>query len=96
MKYAVIGTIVAVLSVVVSMMLLGAERAYFLPGILGFIFLAVSMLLSGTLVSGDRMRANFATETTASRYTRHGVMTSALLLAVPNLIVAIIAYTLYP
>ncbi|WP_341299407.1 DUF5316 domain-containing protein [Lysinibacillus sp. FSL H8-0500] len=95
MRYVVIGTIVSMLGVVVSMLLWGVQQAYFLPGIVGFICLAVSMLLSGALVSGDRMRANFATETTAGRHERHRVMTRALLLAVPNLIIAIIAYTLY-
>ncbi|UZM97328.1 DUF5316 domain-containing protein [Lysinibacillus sp. MHQ-1] len=48
--------------------------------------------MSGSMGSGDRMRANFATETKEDRDERNHIMNNALWLALPNIIVAIFAY----
>lgn len=51
--------------------------------------------MSGSMGSGDRMRANFATETEEDRDERNHIMNNALWLALPNIIVAIFAYYMW-
>lgn len=51
--------------------------------------------MSGSMGSGDRMRANFATETKEDRDERNHIMNNALWLALPNIIVAIFAYYMW-
>lgn len=50
----------------------------------------VSAILSGALVSGDRIRANYATETAEDRANRHLWMIRFFLAGIPSAIVAII------
>ena len=73
---------------------MGKEEAHLLSGLLGGIFIVSAMLMSGAIASGDRMRANLATETKEDRNKRNHLMNNALLLAIPNIIVAIFAYYL--
>jgi len=94
MKYIGIGTILSILGVICSILIWGTEEAHLLSGLLGGIFIVSAMLLSGAIASGDRMRANFATETNEDRSERNLLMNNALLLAIPNIIVAIFAYYL--
>ncbi|MFM9534129.1 MULTISPECIES: DUF5316 family protein [Lysinibacillus] len=94
MKYIGIGTILSILGVIGSILIWGKEEAHLLSGLLGGIFLVSAMLMSGAMASGDRMRANFATETNEDRNERNLLMNNALLLAIPNIIVAIFAYYL--
>ncbi|MGY4795477.1 DUF5316 domain-containing protein [Lysinibacillus fusiformis] len=94
MKYIGIGTILSILGVICSILIWGKEEAHLLPGLLGGIFIVSAMLMSGAIASGDRMRANLATETKEDRNERNHLMNNALLLAIPNIIVAIFAYYL--
>lgn len=52
------------------------------------------MILSSSFVSGDRMRANVAMESDEDRENRYKVTTRSLLMALPNLIVALLFYIL--
>lgn len=61
---------------------------------IGLIFVASSALLNGTFASGDRMRANYSTESTESRNQRFQISLYALLMAIPNFVVAILFYLL--
>lgn len=92
MKYVGIGTVLSIVGVLCSIFFWGTEKAHLLPGLLGGIFIVVSILMSGALANGDRIRANFATETQENRNDRNRIMKNALLLALPNMIVAIFAY----
>lgn len=94
MKYIGIGTILSILGVICSILIWGMEEAHLLSGLLGGIFIVSAMLMSGAIASGDRMRANLATETKEDRNERNHLMNNALLLAIPNIIVAIFAYYL--
>ncbi|HBT71557.1 MAG TPA: hypothetical protein DEB37_04585 [Lysinibacillus sp.] len=94
MKYIGIGTILSILGVVCSIFIWGTEQAHLLSGILGGVFIFVSIVMSGAIASGDRIRANLATETKEARNERNRMMTNASLLALPNIIVAIFAYYL--
>lgn len=92
MKYVGIGTILSMLGVVFSILIWGIEKAHLLSGLVGGIFIIFALLISGSMGSRDRMRANFATETKEYRVERNHIMNNALLLALPNIIVAIFAY----
>ncbi len=94
MKYIGIGTILSILGVICSILIWGKEEAHLLSGLLGGIFIVSAMLMSGAIASGDRMRANLATETKEDRNERNHLMNNALLLAIPNIIVATFAYYL--
>jgi len=94
MKYIGIGTILSILGVICSILIWGKEEAHLLSGLLGGIFIVSAMLMSGAIASRDRMRANLATETKEDRNERNHLMNNALLLAIPNIIVAIFAYYL--
>ncbi|AVK85338.1 hypothetical protein C3943_18300 [Lysinibacillus sp. B2A1] len=92
MKYLFIGTILSIIGVSASMLLWGMERAYFISGIIGCILIVVAMIMSGSMVSGDRMRANFATETREHRDERNKFTANSFLMAVPNILITIILY----
>ncbi|WP_155590905.1 DUF5316 domain-containing protein [Lysinibacillus cavernae] len=92
MKYVGIGTILSILGVIFSILLWGTQKAYFLSGMLGGMFIIFAMLMSGATVSGDRLRANLASELKEDRNERNRMTNNALLLALPNIIVAFIAY----
>jgi len=92
MKYVGYGTILSIFGVVLSILIWGTEKAHLLSGMLGGLFIISALLMSGAMASGDRMRANFASETKEDRNERNHIMNNALLLALPNIIVAIFAY----
>ncbi|UTW69273.1 hypothetical protein KHA80_20590 [Anaerobacillus sp. HL2] len=41
---------------------LGTEKAYLITGGVGLFFLVISMIMSGSLLSGREMRGNYATD----------------------------------
>ncbi|MEY9972080.1 H+/Cl- antiporter ClcA [Lysinibacillus sp. RC46] len=94
MKYLLIGVFLSLCGVLISMMLWGMEKVYLVSGAIGCIFIVISMIFSGSMVSGDRMRANFATETTEHRDERNNITLHSLYIALPNIIVAVLFYYL--
>ncbi|MGE8004978.1 DUF5316 domain-containing protein [Lysinibacillus sp. NPDC093216] len=94
MKYLLIGVFLSLCGVLISMMLWGMEKVYLVSGTVGCIFIVISMIFSGAMVSGDRMRANFATETTEHRDERNNITLHSLYIALPNIIVAVLFYYL--
>lgn len=74
------------------MIVWGMEKIYLVPGTVGCIFIVISMIFSGSMASGDRMRANFATESIENRDERNKITSNSLYIALPNLIVAILFY----
>ncbi len=67
MRYFLIGIILSVIGVLISSIVWGIENAYVITAGIGFLFIGISMVFSGSMVSGDRMRANFATESDDDR-----------------------------
>ncbi|WP_272495797.1 DUF5316 family protein [Bacillus pinisoli] len=63
-----------------------------ITGAIGVIFLGISMIYSGSLVSGNQMRANFATESVEDRESRKKIMFRTAIIGLPNFIIAIILY----
>ncbi|MBY0121653.1 DUF5316 domain-containing protein [Bacillus sp. S/N-304-OC-R1] len=95
MRYFIIGIFISLISILISLVLWGIEKAYYLSGIIGVIFLGISVILSGSMVSGDRMRANFATESAEDRRTRNNITLRAALIGIPNLVIALVVYLFF-
>jgi membrane protein insertase Oxa1/YidC/SpoIIIJ len=75
--------------------------AFFIGGIdlvmqvsfgIGVVLLLLSMVFSGSLVSGDRIRANYHTSTTEDNMTRHKWTLHLLMMAVPFFAAGLIIY----
>lgn len=94
MRYLLIGVLLSLCGVLISMIIWGMEKIYLVSGTIGCIFIVISMIFSGSMVSGDRMRANFATETTEHRDERNKITLNSLYIALPNIIVAVVFYYL--
>ena len=94
MKYLLIGFLLALIGFLVSIIIWNIEMASTITGGIGLLFIGISFILSGVLVSGDRMRANLATESDESRRLRNNVSIRSALIAIPSLTVAILFYIL--
>lgn len=88
MKYFLIGLVVAVVALVISYITLGSDQTYVIPGGIGFFFIVISMLFSGLMVNGDKMRANFATESKVDRRERTQTAVRTGLIGLPNILLA--------
>jgi hypothetical protein len=94
MKLLFIGLISSILGVLLSMIIWGMENAYFISAGIGLFFIGISVVSSGSMVSGDRMRANFATESAEDRRARNSITFKSALIGLPNLVVAVMIYFL--
>lgn len=94
MRYFVIGIILSIIGVLLSIILWGTDNAYLITGGIGLLFIGLAMVFSGSLVSGDRMRANFATESAEDRRNRNSVTFRLALIGIPNLAIAVLIYFL--
>ena len=95
MKYFLLGIGASIIGILISIFLWGIDKAYLVTGSIGFIFIAISMILSGSMVSGDRMRANFATESEDDRKVRNTISFNSMFLGLPCVFIAILLYYLY-
>ncbi|WP_042348519.1 DUF5316 domain-containing protein [Bacillus massiliigorillae] len=95
MRYFLIGILLSVIGVLGSLVMWGIDKAYFISGGIGLFFIGISIVYSGSMVSGDRMRANFATESDEDRRKRNSVTFRTALIAIPNLIITFLIYFLF-
>ncbi|CEG27060.1 DUF5316 domain-containing protein [Bacillus sp. B-jedd] len=95
MKIFISGTVLAIIASFVSPYLFGTAYAYFLPGGIGLASILISAVFSGSMLSGDRIRANFLTESKDDRRERQRTMTQFALFGLPNLLGAVLLYTLF-
>jgi hypothetical protein len=63
-----------------------------ITGGIGVISLLLAAVLSGLLVSGDRMRANLNTENEEEKWGRDRVTGQLLLFGIPNICIAIVLF----
>ncbi|XRG81074.1 DUF5316 domain-containing protein [Rossellomorea sp. GAMAL-10_SWC] len=63
-------------------------------GVIGVVFIVLSMLFSGSMVSGDRMRANYSFESKEDRHERLETTKRLALIGFPNIIVPLLFYWL--
>ena len=94
MKYFVIGLILAIISVLVSIILWGLDNSYYLTSIFGLILLGLCAIFSGAMSSGKELQANYATESSQERQNRFRFAMNTLFIALPNLAVAVGLYYL--
>ena len=94
MKYLLLGILLALVGVLASIVIWDIEMVTTITGGIGLFFIVISFILSGVLVSGDRMRANLATESVEGRNQRNNVSFRSALIAIPNFAVAILFYFL--
>ena len=94
MRYFVIGILLSIIGVLLSIIIWGLDNAYLITGGIGLLFIGLAMIFSGSLVSGDRMRANFATESADDRRKRNSVTFRLALIGIPNLVIAVLIYFL--
>lgn len=87
MKYVAIGLLLSLLGSVVALVIWDVHMVADVTGMIGLVFLVLSMIMSGAFVSGDRVRLNAATETDKGREERNQIVTSSLLIALPNFLV---------
>ena len=87
MKYLGIGALLSLLGIVVALVVWDVHMVADVTGMIGLVFLVLSMIMSGAFVNGDRVRLNAATETDKGRDERNRLVTRSLLIALPNLVV---------
>ncbi|RHW38113.1 hypothetical protein D1B31_15160 [Neobacillus notoginsengisoli] len=92
MKVIMSGAVLAVIASISSSLIWGADHAYILPGGIGLAAIGISAIFSGSLVSGDRIRANYQAETKEDRASRHLTMKRFGLFGMSNLAAAVILY----
>jgi len=63
-------------------------------GYIGFGCLILAGVFEGSFLSGDRSRANYSSETKDDRNERRGLAASLSIVAVPNILAAILLYSL--
>ena len=92
MKYFLLGISLSIIGILISIFLWGIDKAYLVTGSIGLIFIGISMVMSGSLLSGDRMRANFATESAEARELRNRITFNSLFLGLPSVLIAGLLY----
>ncbi|MER1958891.1 MAG: DUF5316 domain-containing protein [Solibacillus sp.] len=92
MKYVAIGLLLSLLGSVVALVIWDVHMVADVTGMIGLVFLVLSMIMSGAFVSGDRVRLNAATETDKGRAERNQIVTRSLLIALPNFLVMLVFY----
>ncbi|MGE7021595.1 DUF5316 domain-containing protein [Solibacillus cecembensis] len=94
MKYFLLGIGLSLIGILISIFLWGIDKAYLVTGSIGFIFIGISMVMSGSIASGDRMRANFANESAEDRKERTRITLTSMLLGLPSVLTAVLLYYL--
>lgn len=95
MKYFYLGIILSIIGILFSLFVAGINNASLITGVIGVIFIGLSMLFSGSMVSGDQMRAIYSTESKEDRRERLVSTTRLALIGLPNIIVSLLFYWLY-
>ena len=94
MKYLLLGILLSLVGVLASIVIWDIEMVTTITGGIGLFFIVIAFIYSGVLVSGDRIRANLATESVEERNQKNNVSLRSALIAVPNFAVAILFYFL--
>ncbi len=92
MKYLLIGILFALLGVAVSLLIWGLDMVITISTGIGLFFIGIACILSGAFVSGDRMRANLATESDEGRTQRNNMSFHSALIGIPSIVVAFLFY----
>lgn len=85
-----VGFSILIISIICSLIANNLLITVKLSGIIGVIFILLSAIFTGSLTSGDRLRANHATETSEDRRIRVNWAINLALVGLPNLLAAIL------
>lgn len=61
-------------------------------GVVGLVCMGLPAILSGALLRGDRIRANYANETKEDRKKRYRWANNFFMIGLPNIIAAVVSY----
>lgn len=88
MKSFAIGSIIAILATIITWLVWGIDSIPAVTGFIGALFIGGIIILSGSAGSGDRIRANYTTESSRDREERIMAMQQAFFLGLPSMIIA--------
>ncbi|QDQ02357.1 hypothetical protein FOH38_18780 [Lysinibacillus fusiformis] len=94
MRYFFIGIFLSLIGALVSIVIWDIEMVTTVTSSIGFFFIGIALIFSGVFISGDRMRANFATESAKNKMERNNISFRSALMGMPSLVVAILFYFL--
>lgn len=93
MKHLTLGIVLAIAGVLFSIGFWEFSKAYLVTGAIGLLFIAVSILMSGSLAGPHRMRTGFdASDTPDERRKRKRTSIGSVLIGLPNIITALFLY----
>ncbi|MBS4209031.1 DUF5316 domain-containing protein [Bacillus sp. FJAT-50079] len=92
MRAFYVGLIIIVIAIVVSLSMNDWKMMYKICGIAGLISLALSALSVGALADGERTRIDLNTEIRGEKRVRLKSSAQLLLIAIPNIVVAVLMY----
>ncbi|MNO24347.1 hypothetical protein D3C76_141640 [compost metagenome] len=76
----------------ITVTFVGVIKLMNLYGYVSLVAIGVSVILSGSLLSGDRLRANYHTEDAEDRRKRNNFIGKLLLFASPYALIAVLLY----
>ena len=94
MKYIWIGLGTSVIGAILSWAIWGLDKMFLITAVISGVLIGLCAIFSGSLGDGDRMRANYATETREDRLNRDSFTTKCFFMALPNIIVTALFYFL--
>ncbi|EFV74316.1 hypothetical protein ABE29_02025 [Cytobacillus firmus] len=93
MKYLAIGIVLSITGVLLSLGFWELSKAYLVTGAIGLFFLAISVLMSGSLVGTHRVRAGLeAPDSPDERKKRKRTSIGSVFIGLPNIITAFLLY----
>ena len=94
MKYLLLGIFLSVIGVLVSILIWDINMVITITSGIGLFFIVVAFLFSGALISGDRIRANLASESVEGKKQRDNIGFRSALISIPSFVIAILFYFL--
>ncbi|PAE23245.1 DUF5316 family protein [Bacillus sp. 7894-2] len=93
MKHLTLGIVLAIAGVLFSIGFWELSKAYLVTGAIRLFFIAMSVLMSGSLAGPHRMRAGFeATDSPDERRKRKRTSIGSVLIGLPNIMTALLLY----
>lgn len=93
-KALLLGIGCAIISVLTGLVLRDWSITTKICGYIGLGCLLFAGLFEGSFVSGDRIRANYSSETEDDRNQRRNISSSLFVVSIPNVLAAVLVYYL--
>ncbi|OMF56799.1 hypothetical protein BK139_14355 [Paenibacillus sp. FSL R5-0490] len=93
MKHLTIGIVFSITGVLLSLGFWELSKAYLVTGAIGLFFIAISVLMSGSIAGPHRMRAGLeAQDSPDERRKRKRTSIGSVLIGLPNIMIALLLY----